>query len=118
MAMIRTALEILLSKGVRKENGCLEWPFARNKQGYGRFLFRKKIRSVHRVAKFLVEPFDLDNTKIKILHRCNNPPCFDPEHLIKGTQSRNIMMAHVHGRRECWKTTPRDSKGRFSKDGD
>ncbi len=114
---MRTLLEIYLSWGIRKENGCLEWPWSKDKQGYGKIYYKKKVRSIHRVIAHIVYNLDLDNPKIKALHKCDNPPCFEPSHIKVGTQSLNMFQAHLRGKREHWKNTPKNSKGRFTKNG-
>ncbi len=35
---------------------------------------------------------------LKVLHRCDNPPCVRPDHLFIGTQSDNLRDAAIKGR--------------------
>jgi transposase len=43
---------------------------------------------VHRlVYEAIYGPFDDD---LKVCHRCDNPPCFRPNHLFLGTQKQNV----------------------------
>lgn len=35
---------------------------------------------------------------MNILHRCDNPPCVNPNHLLPGTQKQNIQDASERGR--------------------
>jgi hypothetical protein len=109
---MRSRLEILLSKGVRMPNGCLEWPMSKDRLGYGKLWFKKKVRMVHRIVMFLKENVPLEDKYIRVLHKCDNPSCFDPEHLKVGTQRENIRDAMTKGRMIFFEGK-RDKKGRF-----
>lgn len=63
---------------------------------YGRLKFNGKKELAHRVA-YLLEFGDIPQGMC-ILHKCDNPKCCNPEHLMAGTQTENIK--------------DRDSKGR------
>jgi len=77
-------------------NGC--WNWMGNKQdGYGRISYKDKMRLVHRLAAFTWLDFDLDS-KILVCHKCDNPSCFNPEHLFLGTDKDNIRDAANKGR--------------------
>lgn len=64
--------------------------------GYGRIGFRNKIWMAHRVMWTLVRgeiPGDL-----KVLHKCDNRPCCNPDHLWLGTQRDNMRDCVKKGR--------------------
>lgn len=47
---------------------------------------------VSRLAAFVwmgIKPEDLNNEDSFILHKCDNPACFNPDHLYKGTKGEN-----------------------------
>jgi len=51
--------------------------------------FCGRFEYVPRLAAHLWLGFDLKST-LKVLHRCDNPPCFNPKHIFIGTQSDNM----------------------------
>ncbi len=95
--------ELLLLRRTITESGCWEWTGARHTGGYGLLRagkpegVRLAMVGVHRIAALLWLDIPLD-TSLLILHRCDNPPCFNPDHLFTGTQSDNIQDAIRKGR--------------------
>lgn len=82
------------------QNGCWEWIGARDKNGYGRIQVMTDgkwgTQLVHREAYKLLRgnlPDDLG-----LCHRCDNPPCVNPDHLFLGTQLDNMTDAKLKGR--------------------
>lgn len=69
------------------ETGCWIYRGAKDKDGYGIVSGRKKCKKAHRVAfeRWLgfIPPGHL------VRHRCDNPPCVRPTHLISGTHRDN-----------------------------
>lgn len=78
------------------DKGCWEWTHGRYKFGYGRIEVAGKKWHAHRLA------WTLWNGEIErglcVLHKCDNPPCCNPEHLYLGTHKDNIRDAIVRGR--------------------
>jgi hypothetical protein len=87
---LRALLEVTAS-------GCWEFQGNRNKGGYGRIgEGRENVFLAHRVAyHYLVTPID---ESVDVLHRCDNPPCCNPDHLFLGSQSDNAKDMWAKGR--------------------
>lgn len=80
---------------------CLEWPYNIERHGYGVISVANGIDApynvrVHREA-YRIANGQLDD-EIKVLHRCDNPPCFRPAHLFTGTQADNLADMYRKGR--------------------
>lgn len=95
--------QVLLSRRTVTESGCWEWTGARHQFGYG--LIRAGKPSGTRLAQISVHRLSAElwlgmspDSKLWVLHKCHNPPCFNPEHLFVGTQSDNIRDAIAKGR--------------------
>lgn len=88
----------------KNENtGCIEWIRGLNDRGYGMLrVSTGKSMKAHRFA------WELVNGKIPdgkmVLHKCDNPPCCNPEHLFLGTQKDNLEDMTRKGRR--WPGNP------------
>jgi len=85
-------------KAVRHEGGCILWPTKAH-----------DLRSIVKVdgvsmdrhrAAFLLAGNTLRPGNV-IRHTCDVPHCFNPEHLIEGTQAENLQDAVDRGRRNA-----------------
>ena len=87
-------------------SACWEWMAARHYKGYGETTVgvRKKDKA-HRVSWTLERGPIPDG--MHVLHRCDNPPCVNPEHLFLGTNADNINDAIAKGRRAVRERHPR-----------
>ena len=67
-------------------SGCWVWLGCVDKWGYGDLSWGGKHLQAHRVAWILLNG---DPGKMDVLHKCNTPPCCNPEHLYLGTDIEN-----------------------------
>lgn len=84
-------------KILKLPNGCWEWQGRRDSDmGYGKFrAFNQTL--AHRVSYILyVRPFI--EKDMCVLHKCDNPPCVNPEHLFIGTRDTNNKDRAAKGR--------------------
>jgi hypothetical protein len=81
---------------VRKGPGCWEWMKAKDGDGYG--LFHWHGRMV-RAARFVLEEIKgIDMTGLQTRHKCDNPSCVRPSHLLPGTSASNAKDRDSRGR--------------------
>ena len=78
------------------ESGCWEWKKSCHKQGYGNFPYKRKVLLAHRASWILFKGI-LDD-KILVCHKCDNPPCCNPDHLFLGTDKDNVKDGFSKGR--------------------
>jgi len=79
-----------------KKNGCWEWMAGKSDAGYGVLTVSKREYLAHRVAYFLA--FGEYVPSLCVLHRCDNPPCCNPQHLFLGTFKDNTRDMLAKGR--------------------
>lgn len=88
----------LATNSIQCDAGCIEWTAGVDKKGYGRIGANKFSREVvvHRIA------WELANGPITnglhVLHDCDNPPCFNINHLYLGTNDDNVRDRIARGR--------------------
>jgi hypothetical protein len=76
-------------------NGCWIWNGCRDKWGYGDLSWFNKHIQAHRLAWKLLRG---DPGKLDCLHKCDNPPCCNPDHIFLGTDADNHWDKCVKGR--------------------
>lgn len=88
--------------GAITETGCILWTGAINDDGYGVIgsgTRNGQMLLAHRAAYELkIGPIP---EGVKVLHRCDNPPCINHEHFFLGTQADNMadMVSKRRGRK-------------------
>jgi hypothetical protein len=72
-------------------NDCIEWTGHRNNCGYGCRSRRTGAGLVHRQA--WIDAHGSIPPGMEVMHLCNNPACYNVEHLRLGTHRENLQMA-------------------------
>jgi len=93
-------------------DGCWEWQKSLSGRGYGQITYRGRTIGTHRAAAHVFLGLDLESGLITC-HKCDNPPCFNPDHLFIGTSKENAQDREAKGRGGAWKRS-RNDKGMFS----
>ena len=80
--------------------GCVMWLRSHNGLGYGVVRRGGRIHYVHRIT------YEAAHGPLKpgeqVLHRCDNPPCYNVDHLFAGDQHVNLRDMTAKGRH--WQT--------------
>jgi hypothetical protein len=77
-------------------DGCWTWIGCTQRPGYGRVNFGGRLYFAHRIsAQFAGMPIG----NLMVLHKCDNPPCCNPDHLFLGTRRDNAIDCTRKGRR-------------------
>lgn len=84
----------------RSTQECWKWKGTISQYGYGTAIRQAaKVRAkfqAHRLAYFL--HYGVDPKDLNVLHRCDNPPCCNPNHLFLGTILDNARDMWEKGR--------------------
>jgi len=82
------------------QDSCWEWAYSKRDWGYGQFSIKLNGRwggvPAHRVAWELT--YGDIPSGLFVLHRCDNPPCCNPNHLFLGTPLDNVEDCRDKGR--------------------
>ena len=80
---------------VRGDDECWLWKGSKDTWGYGTFWLNGGARAAHKIAYFIrngiTSEFNKKSERLILRHTCNNPACCNPNHLIKGTDTDNLI---------------------------
>lgn len=77
---------------------CWIWMGARNPEsGYGRFSYGGKLEYAHRFSYEFIGGKGPPGNQV-VMHKCDNPPCVNPEHLTLGSYQDNMLDMKAKGR--------------------
>lgn len=79
-------------------DGCWLWMGDRVKGGYGRLYFGERKILAHRIS-FEVHRGPIP-TGLFVLHSCDTPACWNPDHLRVGSHAENMAERNRKGRQE------------------
>jgi hypothetical protein len=98
---------------VQKTDGCWIWTSSRYpRMGYGAFgIGRRTVYAAHRVSYALHHGLSFD-FEGHVLHRCDNPPCVNPDHLFLGDHATNMKDMAAKGRGRTGRRTFSDDEAR------
>ncbi len=88
---------LLDNRMIDPATGCWNWTRSCQGKGYGQTSFQGHNLRVHRLAAHFWLGFDLSGDLL-VLHHCDNPPCFNPDHLWFGTPADNTADMVTKGR--------------------
>lgn len=77
-------------------SSCWPWKHGLDSNGYGSITRKPRVYSTHRVAYTLAVGPIPDG--IYVLHRCDNRPCCNPDHLFLGSHADNMADMKSKGR--------------------
>ena len=84
---------------IRETDECIEWNSTRTKKGYGKFHSggRGSHPELAHRASFAIHIRPLDEGE-HVRHKCDNPPCVNPRHLLAGSNADNVADRVERGR--------------------
>ena len=86
---------LMLRKRINHVNGCWEFDGCLSSAGYGQIRENKKLMYAHHIS---YEYHYGDRGGLCVLHKCDNPKCFNPAHLFLGTHRDNMIDMTKKGR--------------------
>lgn len=78
---------------------CIEWEGPKNDWGYGTLMVGPKKLYAHRVAYAKANGMEIESLSGKVVrHKCDNPACVNPQHLVIGSHDDNMKDMTARGR--------------------
>lgn len=88
--------KLLTNRSIDSITGCWNWTRSLT-LGYAQTSYQHRLVRVNRLSLHLFKNFDLDS-KLLVCHKCDNPRCFNPDHLFLGTHSDNARDRNIKRR--------------------
>lgn len=91
-------LRSIFNKNVIKKDGCWDWQGRCHNGGYAVMVHGSDHKQIgaHRVS-WMIHKGEIPKG-LFVLHKCDNKPCTNPEHLFLGTIKDNVQDMHKKGR--------------------
>lgn len=96
----KIVMERMLPRRSITPSGCWTIPLAGNERGYVTIRVRPHRYLIH-ILSYVAYIGQIPDG-LFVLHACDNPPCWNPDHLFVGTQADNIHDMDKKGRRGIW----------------
>jgi hypothetical protein len=77
-------------------SNCVLFSGYKNADGYGWCTYKGKQMGAHRAA--WIKKFGIIPDGMHVLHKCDNPPCINLDHLYLGTHDQNMKDKAIRGR--------------------
>jgi HNH endonuclease len=91
-----TIMEYIWRNTAFNNNGCWLFTGRKQSQGRGQLFYQGKQQLVHRVV-FRIMRGKIPKGKV-LMHLCDTPACFNPDHLKPATQLENMQDMYAKGR--------------------
>ncbi len=104
-ALRMQTMQRLFKKRHLTSNGCVEWTGVVREKGYGEMGVQNISLRVHRLSWVFANGRLIPPDHF-ICHTCDNPPCFNPEHLFLGTVTDNVRDSIAKGGFKGWFNLP------------
>jgi len=105
-----TLEQLFFSKVAFGVSDCWFWVGCRDQTSYGRMRTKNNnCQFSHRISWQMFK--GIIPKGMKVLHKCDNPSCVNPEHLFLGTQNDNVQDMIIKGRMSSKKSFPGELNG-------
>jgi hypothetical protein len=91
-------LYLMKNRHVDAKTGCWVWRPLKSKKTPRHTYARRSNLYIHRLSAYLFLGPSPSPEKIWVCHKCDNPPCFNPNHLFWATPSENTLDSVQKGR--------------------
>ena len=98
MPLIERFFQKVNKSGSEAYPDCWIWRGGRTSKDYGSFKYYQDRSAIgSHVSSYLFHIGEVPKGML-VRHRCDNPPCVNPEHLLLGTNSDNMKDMYARGR--------------------